>query len=174
MPAVAAGIGWLDVRHGLPLGGVSVRRMILTLMFPRGLCGSTTMGKSLAMKRRDFLERWGLSCLKIKLGFLEGQFNPHDPDREAAWDLYVELLTRVTTQGLAPGGRRRENRAGQRPGDLSADPRDSETTRLGLRGIRQARHPGAQPDHSPVHGEMASTVAGRCFPGCRPLSRISR
>jgi hypothetical protein len=54
------------------------------------------------MKRRDFLERWGLSCLRIKLGFLEGQFNPLDPDREAAWNLYVELLTRVTTQGLAP------------------------------------------------------------------------
>lgn len=54
------------------------------------------------MKRRDFLERWGLSRLQIKLGFLEGEFNPHDPDRGAAWDLYVELLTRVTTQGLAP------------------------------------------------------------------------
>lgn len=54
------------------------------------------------MKRRDFLERWGLSSLKIKLGFLEGEFNPRDPDRAAAWELYVELLTRVTTQNLAP------------------------------------------------------------------------
>jgi hypothetical protein len=54
------------------------------------------------MKRRDFFERWGLSGLKIKLGFLEGEFGPNDPDRAAAWDLYVELLTRVTTQALAP------------------------------------------------------------------------
>jgi hypothetical protein len=54
------------------------------------------------MKRRDFLERWGLSCLKINLGFLEGEFEPRDADRAAAWELYVELLTRVTTQYLTP------------------------------------------------------------------------
>ena len=54
------------------------------------------------MKRRDFLEQWGLSGLKINLGFLEGEFKPSDPDRAAAWELYVELLTRVTTQSLAP------------------------------------------------------------------------
>jgi hypothetical protein len=54
------------------------------------------------MKRRDFLETWGLSSLKIKLGFLEGEFSPKDADRAAAWELYVELLTRVTTQDLLP------------------------------------------------------------------------
>lgn len=54
------------------------------------------------MKRRDFLEKWGLSALKIKLPFLEGEFRPQDPDRGAAWDLYVELLTRITTQYLPP------------------------------------------------------------------------
>jgi len=52
------------------------------------------------MKRRDFLEKWGLGKLKITLGFLEAEFLPSDPDRAAAWDLYVELLTRVTTQAL--------------------------------------------------------------------------
>ena len=54
------------------------------------------------MKRRDFLEKWGLSGLKINLGFLEGEFAPQDPDRNAAWELYIELLTRITTQHLAP------------------------------------------------------------------------
>jgi hypothetical protein len=54
------------------------------------------------MKRRDFLEKWGLSGLKINLGFLEGEFAPRDPDRAAAWELYVELLTRITTQRLPP------------------------------------------------------------------------
>jgi hypothetical protein len=54
------------------------------------------------MKRRDFLEKWGLSGLKIKLGFLEGEFAPQDPDRAAAWELYIELLTRITTQYLRP------------------------------------------------------------------------
>jgi hypothetical protein len=54
------------------------------------------------MKRRDFLAKWGLSKLKINVKFLEAEFDPHDPDREAAWDLYVELLTRITTQYLPP------------------------------------------------------------------------
>ena len=52
------------------------------------------------MKRRDFLERWGLSSLKINLGFLEVEFAPSDPDRAAAWELYIELHTRVTRRGL--------------------------------------------------------------------------
>jgi hypothetical protein len=52
------------------------------------------------MKMRDFLEKWGLSSPKINVGFLEGEFTPHDPDRAAAWDLYIELLTRTATQFL--------------------------------------------------------------------------
>lgn len=52
------------------------------------------------MKRRDWLETWGLSSLKITAGFLEAEFDPCDSDREAAWELYVELLTRITTQAL--------------------------------------------------------------------------
>jgi hypothetical protein len=54
------------------------------------------------MKLRDFLERWALTGLKLKAGFLEAEFAPKDPDRAAAWDLYVELLTRVSTQYLPP------------------------------------------------------------------------
>ena len=54
------------------------------------------------MKRRDFLEKWGLSGLKLELGFLSAEFAPSDPDRAAAWELCVELLTRVTTQNLPP------------------------------------------------------------------------
>jgi hypothetical protein len=54
------------------------------------------------VNRRNFLEKWGLSSLKINLGSLEGEFKPRDSDRVAAWELYVELLTRVTTQYLAP------------------------------------------------------------------------
>jgi len=64
------------------------------------------------MKLRDFLENWGLSGLKINLGFLEGEFEPQDPDRNAAWELYVELLTRITTQYPRPRGWRREGSAG--------------------------------------------------------------
>ena len=54
------------------------------------------------MKWKDWLAKWGMSSLKIRTGFLEMEWAPKDPDREAAWELYVELLTRITTQYLAP------------------------------------------------------------------------
>jgi len=54
------------------------------------------------MKLRDWLKRWGLSSLKINAGVLEMEWAPKDPDRQAAWELYVELLTRIATQDLAP------------------------------------------------------------------------
>lgn len=40
--------------------------------------------------------------MKINVGFLEGEFAPQDADRTAAWELYIELLTRVATQYLPP------------------------------------------------------------------------
>ena len=52
------------------------------------------------MKLRELLDRWSLTGLKIKAGFLEAQFEPKDRDRDAAWAMYVELLTRITTQAL--------------------------------------------------------------------------
>ena len=53
-------------------------------------------------KHRDLLEKWGLTGLKLSFGFLEAEFAPRDADRNAAWELYVELLTRITTQRLLP------------------------------------------------------------------------
>jgi len=52
------------------------------------------------MKWRAWLDEWGMSSLKIKSPFLEMEWKPQGPDRQAAWELYVELLTRVTTQPL--------------------------------------------------------------------------
>jgi hypothetical protein len=54
------------------------------------------------MKWRDWLESWGMSSLKINTGVLEMEWEPKDPDRKAAWELYIELLTRIATQDLAP------------------------------------------------------------------------
>jgi len=42
-----------------------------------------------------------MTSLKINAGFLEMEWNPSEPDKSAAWELYIELLTRVTTQNLA-------------------------------------------------------------------------
>lgn len=52
------------------------------------------------MKWKDCLENWGMTSLKVKVGFLETEWKPTDPDKDAAWDLYVELLTRIATQPL--------------------------------------------------------------------------
>lgn len=52
------------------------------------------------MKLSQLMENWGLKGLKINIGIAEAEFQPNDPDRTAAWALYIELLTRITTQPL--------------------------------------------------------------------------
>ena len=55
------------------------------------------------MQLKQLLERWELTGLKIKVPYLEMEWAPKDEDKAAAWELYVEMLTRVATQRLAPG-----------------------------------------------------------------------
>ena len=50
------------------------------------------------MQLRKLLEQWDLGSLKIKAPFLEMEWVPRDEDKSAAWDLYVELITRVATR----------------------------------------------------------------------------
>ncbi|MDF1690625.1 MAG: hypothetical protein P1U35_13560 [Cycloclasticus sp.] len=52
------------------------------------------------MKWGKWLENWDMTSLKIKAPFLEMEWNPQDEDKAAAWELYIELLTRITTQKL--------------------------------------------------------------------------
>ncbi len=52
------------------------------------------------MKFADWLENWGMTKLKISAPFLTMEWSPEPDDQEAAWELYIELLTRVTTQRL--------------------------------------------------------------------------
>ncbi len=54
----------------------------------------------LDMKLSKWLENWDLSKLHINAGFLKMEWSPKDADKDAAWELYVELLTRITTQPL--------------------------------------------------------------------------
>lgn len=54
------------------------------------------------MKFKKLFENWDMTHLKIKASFLEMDWEPKDADKDAAWELYVELLTRVTTQALNP------------------------------------------------------------------------
>ena len=52
------------------------------------------------MKLKKWLENWDLTKLKINLKFLEMEWEPQEGDREAAWELYIEMLTRIVTQPL--------------------------------------------------------------------------
>ena len=52
------------------------------------------------MKWSKWLEKCDMASLKISAPFLQMEWNPSDPDKDAAWELYVELLTRITTQPL--------------------------------------------------------------------------
>lgn len=54
------------------------------------------------MQLKKLLEKWDLTSLKITAPFLEMQWQPKDEDKTAAWELYVELITRVATQSLDP------------------------------------------------------------------------
>lgn len=57
--------------------------------------------KVIQMNWKNWLENWDMTSLKINLNFLEMEWNPNDYDKDAAWELYVELVTRITTQPLA-------------------------------------------------------------------------
>lgn len=52
------------------------------------------------MKMQKLFENWDLTGLKLNIGFLESEWEPQIKDSEAAWEMYVELLTRIATQPL--------------------------------------------------------------------------
>lgn len=52
------------------------------------------------MTFKDLFREWGLNSIKLKAGFAEVEFGPTGDDQTAAWDMYVELITRITTQPL--------------------------------------------------------------------------
>jgi hypothetical protein len=54
------------------------------------------------MKWNDWIEKWDMSGLRIKASFLEMEWHPQEADRNAAWELYTELLTRITAETVNP------------------------------------------------------------------------
>jgi hypothetical protein len=59
-----------------------------------------TDDKGKNMKWSEWLENWSMTSLKFTPPFLEMEWSPKDPDKNAAWEMYIELLTRITTQSL--------------------------------------------------------------------------
>lgn len=56
------------------------------------------------MKYQDLFENWGLKSIKLNLKFMEAEFVAEPEDQEAAWEMYVELITRIVTQDLEING----------------------------------------------------------------------
>lgn len=52
------------------------------------------------MNWRDWINKSGMKSIKLNAKFLELEFEPKQSDRDAAWELYVELLTRIASQPL--------------------------------------------------------------------------
>ena len=55
---------------------------------------------SLKKRLQDLLKEYGLEKVKIKAGIVEMDISRKSSSRDAAWELYVEMLTRVVTQRL--------------------------------------------------------------------------
>ena len=49
----------------------------------------------------QWLNQWHMTKIAVKAPIGELQWEPKDADREAAWELYIELLTRIATQPLS-------------------------------------------------------------------------
>lgn len=54
------------------------------------------------MKWAKWLENWDMANLKISAPFMEMEWQPNPADKNAAWEMYIELITRVSTQKLMP------------------------------------------------------------------------
>lgn len=52
------------------------------------------------MKLKDWFRHWGLTNIKLTAGFFESEWQAQTADQDAAWELYVEMLTRIVTQPL--------------------------------------------------------------------------
>lgn len=50
----------------------------------------------------DYFSQFNLERVSFDAKFIQADFSFQQSDRDAAWELYVELLTRVSTQHIAP------------------------------------------------------------------------
>ena len=53
------------------------------------------------MKWSQWLQNWNMTGLRISPPLLDNDWKPSEHDRNAAWELYTELLTRIATQDIA-------------------------------------------------------------------------
>lgn len=51
---------------------------------------------------KDIFSKFQLTNIKLNLKFAELEYSPTSDDETAAWEMYVELITRIITQKLDP------------------------------------------------------------------------
>lgn len=49
---------------------------------------------------RDLFAKYGLEKIRLNAGIVQADISLEDADRDAAWEMYVEMLTRIVTQPL--------------------------------------------------------------------------
>lgn len=69
-------------------------------MFNKVISRAFYDGGTIEVKWKKWLENWDMTALKIKAPFLDMEWKPQEADKDAAWELYIELLTRVATHRL--------------------------------------------------------------------------
>lgn len=52
------------------------------------------------MTLKEWINKWDFNSLKLCTGFLDAELVFNAADEKAAWEMYVELLTRIATQPL--------------------------------------------------------------------------
>lgn len=52
------------------------------------------------MKFKEVFKKWELKSVKLNVKFADLEFSPNQADEDAAWEMYVELITRIATQNL--------------------------------------------------------------------------
>lgn len=57
-------------------------------------------GRYRNVRLRKLLDKYHLESIKLNVAFVQADIRISDTDRDAAWELYVEMLTRVVTQPL--------------------------------------------------------------------------
>ena len=152
------------VEHGLDPPPQPARR--LRLLRPDRLEHAKDEPRARAMRLKNLLEKWGMTSLKIKTPFfLEMDWQPHDQDRNAAWELYVELITRIATHRLDPDKGDEASGAGERGRAVPAHPRDDPAQRSGT----ASTSPGS-PSSCSIRRSGRSPPSGTCW---WPVERVS-
>ena len=52
------------------------------------------------MNLKDWFEKFRLEKVRLNVALVQAEISFRDRDKDAAWDLYVEMLTRIATQPL--------------------------------------------------------------------------